>query len=203
MNLSRRNPSLKGDSPDANCLRCFPGGIGLLTHVHTCIVFLLTCQAKSARIFFASTQSLANKKPIRKYRAPVEYWIFDRGVLLHANGRPLILKGQKTAERFISEMGMDGDWKIEERPAIVRETRGRKSKVDDGTSRALLAWAMMEVQKRPERYEDQRAFMKRFHGAPTGNPKEKRKAVRAFIKKIRRLHRMAQINPSIDKLLSS
>ena len=137
----------------------------------------------------------------RKMRS--EFWIFDRIAILCVDGRPVILKERKTAEQFISEMGMGEDWKIEERPALVRETRGRKSKDDDGTSGALLAWAMMEAGKRPTRYEDQRAFMERFHGRVTGNPKEKRKKVRAFIKKIQRLHRKAQFNPSINKLLAT
>ena len=92
-----------------------------------------------------------------------------RGVLFCADGRPIILKNRKTAERFIAEMGMGEDWKIKEGIVSVRETRGRKPKSDPGVSSALLAWAMMKPKERPTSYDDQRAFMERFHGLILGN----------------------------------
>jgi hypothetical protein len=146
---------------------------------------------------------MASKKASRKRRACTEYWIFDRGVLLCADGRPIILKHRKTAERFIAEMGMGKDWKVEEGAASVRETRGKKAQTDPAMTAAHLAWAMMKPKKRPTYYDHQRAFMERFRGPLTGDPKQKRKAVRAFIKQIRRLHERARSNPSIDQLLST
>jgi hypothetical protein len=132
-----------------------------------------------------------------------EYWIFESGVLVRADGRPIILKSRNTAERFIAEMGMDCAWEIKEAVAPVRETRGRKAKKDKGWSRALLSWAMMKPGKRPTRFDDQRAFVEKFSRPLAGNPMQKRKAVRAFIKQVRRLHRSAQASASIDKLLSA
>jgi len=146
---------------------------------------------------------LASKKTSRKRRACAEYWIVDRGVRLCADGRPIILKNRKTAERFIAEMGMGEDWKIKEGIVSVRETRGRKPKSDPGVSGALLAWAMMKPKERPTSYDDQRVFIERFHGLILGNAIEKRKVVRAFIKKIQRLHSKAQADSSIDQLLST
>lgn len=145
---------------------------------------------------------MASKKAPRKRRGCTEYWIFDRGVLLQANGRPVILKNRKTAERFIEEMGIQ-DWQVQEGLAQIRETRGRKAHDRPGVNSALLAWAMIKPKNRPTRFEDQRKFVERFTNPVTGNPKQKRMAVRAFIKAIQRLHSKAQVSHSIDSLLST
>ncbi len=132
-----------------------------------------------------------------------EYWIFEGGVLVRVDARPIILKSRKTADLFVSEMGMEAVWTVEECVAPVREARGRKANKRPSLSRALLAWAMMRPEKRPRRFDDQRAFLERFSGPLTGNPIQKRRAVRAFLKQIQRMHRSAQASHSINKLLSA
>ena len=135
----------------------------------------------------------------KKRKHPTEFWIFDtaaeRRALVNADGRPVILKNRKTAVRFIAEMGMDANWSVEERPAMAVETRGRKPKDNPGLKRALWEWALMRPKMRPKRYEDQRAFTEKHCGTLTGNTVQKRKAVRAFIKMVRRLHEAAQTKP--------
>ena len=145
---------------------------------------------------------MASKKASRKRSGRTEYWILDRGILLSAGGRPIILKDRKTAERFIVEMGMGEDWKIEACLAPVRETRGRKSKSDPTVIRGLLAWAMTKPKERPTHFDCQRKFMERFRGPLPGSPIEKRKAVQTYFKQIRRLHERAEANLSIDHPLS-
>lgn len=123
-----------------------------------------------------------------------EYWVFESGALVRADGRPVILKNRKTAESFIEEMGMSKNWEIEERVAPARQTRGRKAKDSSELRRAAWTWAMMKPEKRPAHYGDQRAFMEKYCGPLSGNPKQKQRAVRAFIKQIQRLHQKAQEN---------
>jgi len=49
-NLPRHYPALKSDSCDSDRLCCFASAIGFLTHIYTCITFILTCQPLCERI---------------------------------------------------------------------------------------------------------------------------------------------------------
>jgi len=147
----------------------------------------------------------------RKRNHLTEYWVCDvsalRTALVYADGRPIILKDRKTAERFVAEMGMEGTWKAERAIVSVPETRGRRIDYDSqefkSLRRAHLDWVMMEPAKRPKGYEQQRAFVEKHFGKLKGNPSQIRFTLRARIKAIRRFHANASSNGDLNTLLSA
>jgi hypothetical protein len=151
------------------------------------------------------------RQPACKRRPRTEYRILDgsgeKFSLVYAGGRPVILKTQKTAEKFIAEMGMEHTWRVRQDDAFFPDTRGRKpdynSEEWQTLRKAHVAWEMTKPEKRPMGYTEQRAFMERFRGPLTGDPKQKQKAVRAFFKAIRRFNQAAQPIRSLDSLLTS